>query len=144
MVQQRALYGMQTDDTAAAERTGLEALTTSQDLHDKAGISRVSFWLGVVYYYSSDLFKSHRYFRTAEKLMMLPEYEEGYLGTWLEQSEGPARDAKAYRRNAHPELRRTQNRSRSPQGKDREAPECERPGSPGAAESESNAEETVL
>jgi hypothetical protein len=139
---------MQTDDTAAAERTALEALMTSQDLGDNAGISRVYFWLGVVFYYGNDTWRSNQYFKNAEKRMMLPEYEKGYLETWLEHSsEGPERDAEAYRGNADPGqgvLRRTRNRGRSPRRENGEIPGGGNYRGLDAAESENNAEETVV
>lgn len=91
MVRDRALHGIQQGDTAAAVEIALDALKLSRETSDETASVRVSFWLGVALYYNGDIDAAHSYFHKANKSMVLPEYEAGYVEGWLERCSGSGR-----------------------------------------------------
>lgn len=98
MVRRRALHGMQKDDIAVAVEVARDTLVLSQTTADESAIARVSFWLGVVLYYSDDMHAALTHFQEAHKPMVLPTFEAGLIEDWLERclEFGPEKDATEY------------------------------------------------
>ena len=98
MVRNRALHGMQPDDTAGILEIAWDTLRSSQESEDECAIARVTFWLGVVLYYSDDITAARGHFLEANKPMVLPSYEAAYINGWIERcnESGPEKDASAY------------------------------------------------
>ena len=98
MVQKRAIHGMQPDDTAGILAIAWDILRSSQESADEAAITRISFWLGVVLYYSDDIAAARSHFLEANKPTLLPTYEAAYIEGWIERCNeaGPEKDASAY------------------------------------------------
>ena len=104
MLQKRALYGIQPDDADEAVAIAWESLRTAQESKDEIAIARASFWLGTALYYSDDLPAARGHFLEANKLTILPPYEAGYVGVWIERCNegGPEKDASDYAGLADP------------------------------------------
>jgi hypothetical protein len=85
IVRDRMLHGMQQGDATAAVEIALDALRLSNKTDDETASARVSFWLGVALYYNGDIDTAHSHFHEANKSMVLPDYEAGYVEGWLER-----------------------------------------------------------
>lgn len=98
MIGERARHGMQQDDTASAIEIASDALRLSKENGDEIAVARVSFWLGVALYYSDDAHAACSLFKEANRHLVLPTYEAGYIEGWIDRcnERGPEKDATAY------------------------------------------------
>jgi hypothetical protein len=67
-----------------AEIAGV-TLKLCEKLGDESALVRVSFWVGIVFFYNNNIQQARSYFQKANIPEVLPEYEITYIAGWLQR-----------------------------------------------------------
>jgi hypothetical protein len=88
LVRERERCGTQPGDaieTAEIAEIAWDTLKHCEKLGDESALVRVSFWVGVVFYYNDNIQQARSYFQKANIPEVLPEYEVTYIAGWLQR-----------------------------------------------------------
>jgi hypothetical protein len=88
LVRERDRCGTQPGDaieTAEIAEIAWNTLKLCEKLGDESALVRVSFWVGVAFYYNDSIQQARSYFQKANIPEVLPEYEVTYIAGWLQR-----------------------------------------------------------